>query len=58
MYDKYYQGNRTHASEGNGLGLALVKRIVELSEGSVSVTSKPGEGTAFTVTLPLPPAKA
>lgn len=51
IFDKFYQGDRSRASEGNGLGLALVRRIVELSGGDVHAESKPGEGTVFTVRL-------
>lgn len=52
IFEKFYQADRSHASKGNGLGLSLVKRIVELSGGRVSVSSVLGEGTAFKVLLP------
>ena len=53
VFEKFYQGDTAHATEGNGLGLALVKRIVDLCEGEVEVDSAPGHGSAFTVRLPL-----
>ena len=52
VFEKFYQGDSAHATEGNGLGLSLVKRIVDLCGGTISVESAQGEGTAFTVTLP------
>ena len=52
MFEKFYQGDSSRESEGNGLGLALVKRIIDLCKGSVRVESAPGNGAAFTVLLP------
>ncbi|MGN1111062.1 MAG: ATP-binding protein [Oscillospiraceae bacterium] len=51
IFDKFYQADSSHATKGNGLGLSLVKRIVELCGGSVSVSSRVGEGTEFVVRL-------
>ena len=53
IFDKFYQGDRSRATEGNGLGLALVKRIIELSEGSIEVENdmKKG-GVCFRISLP------
>ena len=52
LFEMFYQGDKAHALEGNGLGLSLVKRIVDLSRGKISVESKLGQGTDIRVLLP------
>ena len=51
IFEKFYQGDTSHASEGTGIGLSIVKKIVSLHKGEVTVSSTPSR-TAFTVTLP------
>ena len=53
VFEKFYQGDSAHATEGNGLGLPLVKRIVDLCGGKIAVRSAPGQGTCFSVYLPV-----
>ncbi len=52
IFDKFYQGDKSHLSKGNGLGLSLVKRIIELCDGEIKVRSKLYYGTTFTIGLP------
>jgi len=52
IFDKFYQGDTARQSDGNGLGLALANRIVELSNGKIEVTSKVDSGSSFAVRLP------
>ncbi len=50
-YEKFYQGDTSRTSQGNGLGLSLVSRIIKLHGGTISLTSTDGEGTTCIMTL-------
>lgn len=52
VFERFYQVDKSHYSEGSGLGLSIVQKIINLSDGSIRIESKKGEGSNFIVELP------
>ena len=53
VFEKFYQGDTSHSKEGNGLGMPLTKKVIEISGGTIEVESELGKGTTFIVHLPV-----
>lgn len=54
IFDKFYKGDKSRSTEGNGLGMSIVKKIIELYKGEIKVESEIGKGATFSVKLPIP----
>jgi signal transduction histidine kinase len=53
LFNTFYRVASTQSTQGYGIGLALVKRIIDIHQGQIDITSQPGTGSTFTVSLPL-----
>ncbi|PYI59636.1 MAG: hypothetical protein DMC59_05310 [Verrucomicrobia bacterium] len=53
VFDRFYRADSSRGSDGAGLGLALVKSIVDLHSGSATIQSEPGRGTTIKLTFPF-----
>jgi signal transduction histidine kinase len=52
IWDRLYRGDKSRSQRGLGLGLSVVRAVVQAHQGTVTVTSKPGEGSEFAIVLP------
>ena len=52
IFDRFFRGEKSRSTQGNGLGLSLAQAFVLVHEGTITVTSTPGQGSQFVVTLP------
>jgi signal transduction histidine kinase len=55
IFKRFYRGDPSRAKTGSGLGLSLAQAIAQAHSGNIAVTSRQGQGSTFTVTLPKPP---
>jgi two-component system sensor histidine kinase VicK len=55
IFDKFYRGTKEQHLRGTGMGLAIAREIIHAHGEEISVTSKPGEGSEFSFSLPLAP---
>ena len=53
IFDKFYQADPSRRADGNGLGLSIVRRIVDMHGGQISVSSTPGKGSIFAIDLDI-----
>ena len=53
IFEKFYQGDQSHAASGNGLGLSIAARVVDLCMGKIKVESDPEKGSTFEVMIPI-----
>jgi signal transduction histidine kinase len=58
LFERYHRGSNVSGIVGTGVGLYLVKMVVDMHGGAVTVESKEGDGARFTIRLPLKPAAA
>ena len=57
IFDKFYRGTKERNLKGTGMGLAIAREIIRAHGQEIHVTSKPGEGSEFSFSLPLTPAE-